>query len=220
MTPEDRRAAILRATVPLLSERGINVTTRELAEASGVAEGTLFRVFPDKAALLRAALQQALDPALAVSELAAIAQTADPRVAITQAVRVMLSRGRDVAGLLVALHQLDESDGAEPADGVDDRRRRPGFHHGPHGIHGPHGVRGPKGAAAHPLELIGRAFASLLEPYRGRLRRDPAVCARLLMAIILTASRPTLAGPDPTLTADDIVELFLDGVLTTTEPPC
>jgi hypothetical protein len=46
------------------------------------------------------------------------------------------------------------------------------------------------------------------------------VCARLLVAVVLTASRPTLAGPDPALTADDIVELFLDGVLNTKEPPC
>src|SRR5450759_5146620 len=105
MTPDERRAAILRATVPLLSERGISVTTRELAEASGVAEGTLFRVFPDKSALLRAAVEQALDPAPVVSELAGIPPVVDPRVALTQAVRVVLSRSRDVAGLLVILHQ-------------------------------------------------------------------------------------------------------------------
>src|SRR5450830_501253 len=112
MTPEDRRAAILRGTVPLLRERGVNVTTRELAAAAGVAEGTLFRVFPDKAALVRAAVEQALDPAPAVAELERIAPAGDPRIALTQAVRVMLSRSRAVAGLLAALHQLDESDGS------------------------------------------------------------------------------------------------------------
>ena len=225
MTPDERRAAILRATVPLLSERGINVTTRELAEASGVAEGTLFRVFPDKSALLRAAVEQALDPAPVVSELAAIPLVADPRVAITKAVRIVLGRSRDVAGLLVALHQLDEGDGPPLEAGSE--RHLPGFRPGPHGMHGPrgmHGMHGMKGAqgphggtAAHPFELIGKALASLLEPYRSRLRRDPAVCARLLIAVILTSSRPILAGPDPTLTEEDIVELFLDGALTTPE---
>lgn len=208
MTPDERRAAILRATVPLLRDHGINVTTRELAEAAGVAEGTLFRVFPDKAALLRAAVEQALDPAPAVAELERIAPAGDPRIALTQAVRVMLSRSRDVAGLLVALHQLDESDGSAVAGSGNQARLR-GFHHGPHGA-----------SAVNPLELIGKALAALLEPYRFHLRRDPAVCARLLVAVVLTASRPTLAGPDPALTADDIVELFLDGVLNTKESSC
>src|SRR5450759_3099800 len=130
------------------------------------------------------------------------------RTAWVRAIRVMLSRSRDVAGLLVALHQLDESDGSAVAGSGNQARLR-GFHHGPHGA-----------SAVNPLELIGKALAALLEPYRSHLRRDPAVCARLLVAVVLTASRPTLAGPDPALTADDIVELFLDGVLNTKESSC
>jgi len=209
MTPDERRAAILRATVPLLRDHGINVTTRELAEAAGVAEGTLFRVFPDKVALLRAAVEQALDPAPAVAELERIAPAGDPRIALTQVVRVMLSRSRDVTGLLVALHQLDETDPASTTKPSGSHRRLPGFHHGASGS-----------GALHPLELIDKALAGVLEPYRSQLRREPAVCARLLMTIVLTASRPTLAGPEPALTADDIVELFLDGALTNQESSC
>ncbi|MBN9326134.1 MAG: TetR family transcriptional regulator, partial [Cellulomonas sp.] len=45
MPPDERRRAILRAVLPVVRERGADVTTRELAEAAGVAEGTLFRVF-------------------------------------------------------------------------------------------------------------------------------------------------------------------------------
>jgi AcrR family transcriptional regulator len=209
MTPDERRAAIVRATVPLLRDRGISVTTRELAEAAEVAEGTLFRVFPDKPALLRAAVEQALDPAPAVAALAAIAHAADLHITLGEVVRVMLSRSRDVTGLLVALHQLDETDGPSTVHAAGSHRRLTGFHHG-----------APGSGAAHPLEMIGKALVSVLEPYRSQLRREPSVCARLLMAIILTASRPNLAGIDPALTADDIVELFLDGVLTTQEPPC
>lgn len=63
LSAEDRRAQILAAAVPLLRERGVDVSTRELAEAAGVAEGTLFRVFPDKVALLVAAVSGALEEA-------------------------------------------------------------------------------------------------------------------------------------------------------------
>lgn len=214
MTPEDRRAAILRGTVPLLRERGVNVTTRELAAAAGVAEGTLFRVFPDKAALVRAAVEQALDPAPILTDLAAIDPTLDLRPALTSAVRAVLRRTRHVAALLAVVHQMDDGHVAVEADGsAGGARRMPGLMHGPHGR--------PSGRPeVHPLELVGTAIAALLEPYRGRLRRDPAVCARMIVAVVLAASQPLSATPDPALTADEIVELFLDGVLTTPETRC
>ncbi|NMM15619.1 MAG: helix-turn-helix transcriptional regulator, partial [Cellulomonas sp.] len=75
MSAEKRRASILAATVPLLLERGREVTTRELAVAAGVAEGTLFRVFADKQELVRAAVAQVLDPAQLLDELAELAAT-------------------------------------------------------------------------------------------------------------------------------------------------
>ena len=62
LPPDDRRDAILVAVLPLLRERGRDVTSRELAEAAGVAEGTLFRAFGDKDTLLAAGLERLLDP--------------------------------------------------------------------------------------------------------------------------------------------------------------
>jgi len=62
LAPDDRREAILEAIIPLLKERGRNVTSRELAEAAGVAEGTLFRAFGDKDSIIRAAIEKMLDP--------------------------------------------------------------------------------------------------------------------------------------------------------------
>lgn len=73
LPPDERRAAIVAATVPLLVEHGAaTLTTRQIAAAAGVAEGTLFRVFPDKDALLRAAVEAACDPADTESALDAI----------------------------------------------------------------------------------------------------------------------------------------------------
>lgn len=59
---EERRSGIVEAALPLFLEQGTAITTREIAQAAGIAEGTIFRVFPDKTALLDAVIDAALDP--------------------------------------------------------------------------------------------------------------------------------------------------------------
>src|SRR3954447_8177729 len=60
---EARRSMIIEASIPLLIEHGEMVTTREIADAAGIAEGTIFRAFADKDELLGAVIDAALDPA-------------------------------------------------------------------------------------------------------------------------------------------------------------
>jgi AcrR family transcriptional regulator len=62
MTPDARRAQLIGVAIPLIAQHGGAVTTAQVALAAGVAEGTIFRLFPDKHTLLDAALTQALDP--------------------------------------------------------------------------------------------------------------------------------------------------------------
>lgn len=57
LAPEERRASIIAATIPLLLEHGTSVTSRQIADAAGIAEGTIFRVFTDKDSLIDAAVE-------------------------------------------------------------------------------------------------------------------------------------------------------------------
>ncbi|MBT0995281.1 TetR/AcrR family transcriptional regulator [Cellulomonas sp. DKR-3] len=114
LPPEERRAAILRAVRGVVLERGAGVTTRELAQAAGVAEGTLFRVFEDKNALVRATVLAAVDPAADVPILAAVG-VGTP---LEERVRAVLDIGLDRMGHVMQwmgiLHEVARAAG-EPA---------------------------------------------------------------------------------------------------------
>jgi AcrR family transcriptional regulator len=100
LPPDERRAAIVAATMPLLLERGANVSTRQIAEAAGIAEGTIFAVFLDNDAVVRAALQAALDPEPTERELAAIDRSLPFEDQLIDAVRVMQTRTTNIWRLL------------------------------------------------------------------------------------------------------------------------
>jgi AcrR family transcriptional regulator len=62
LSVEDRQAMIIDAVIPLLLEHGRSLTSKQIAEAAGIAEGTIFRAFGDKETLVRAAIGKYLDP--------------------------------------------------------------------------------------------------------------------------------------------------------------
>lgn len=62
MAPEQRREAILDAVIPLIFEHGPAVTSKQIAEAARVGEGTLFRAFDDKDSIVRAAIEKYFEP--------------------------------------------------------------------------------------------------------------------------------------------------------------
>lgn len=92
LPPEQRRAAIVAATIPLVRLHGLDVTTSQIALAAGLAEGTLFRVFPDKESLLQAAVEHACDPEPTERALAAIDRSLSMRDQMICAVEILQRR--------------------------------------------------------------------------------------------------------------------------------
>src|SRR2546421_1330542 len=92
MPLEERRSAIVAATLPLFLEQGGAVTTREIAQAAGIAEGTIFRVFEDKTALLDAVLEAAFDPAPTERAIRAIDRTLSFEDRLIAAVEILRER--------------------------------------------------------------------------------------------------------------------------------
>lgn len=95
LAPAERRASIVAATIPLLLQHGTSVTSRQIAEAAGIAEGTIFRVFTDKEELIEAAVEAFMTRAYEADE-----SLPDPELPLEAKVSAVLTairhRVRDV----------------------------------------------------------------------------------------------------------------------------
>jgi AcrR family transcriptional regulator len=103
MPPEARRAAIIEAVRPLLIESGERITSREIADAAGIAEGTIFRVFADKNELIEAAVEAALDPEPFERAVRAIDTTLPLRERLIAVVELSQRRSKDIWRLVSSL---------------------------------------------------------------------------------------------------------------------
>jgi AcrR family transcriptional regulator len=185
MAPEERRAALIAATIPLLREHGPDVSTRQIAQAAGVAEGTIFGVFSDKNTLLVTALASALDPRPTLDAIAAIDPRLDLRARLTTAAGLINHRFTGNAQLIAAARKLALASDADP-----DVRRR----------------------MAESRDALLEALTAMIEPDTGHLRRSPAESAGLLLVFCATTTHGPFGDPDR-FDAAELVSLLLDGLL-------
>ncbi|GAA1676480.1 TetR/AcrR family transcriptional regulator [Fodinicola feengrottensis] len=164
MSVEDRRAAIVKATMPLVLEHGANVTTKQIAQAAGIAEGTVFRAFDDKEELIRTCVAEVFKMDDAVSWMRAIGTETPLPERLRGAGMVMQEQMARIGTLMQAL----------AASGHDVRK---------HHDHKEPKENGPQNF----MRNVTEAVAELLEPDRDQLTVPPDQLAQLFLSLVFGA---------------------------------
>jgi AcrR family transcriptional regulator len=191
MAPDERRRAIVDVVVPLLLEHGDGVTTKQIAEAAGIAEGTIFRVFPDKAALLVAAAEETMNPSAGREELAAALEgVTDLRERVLVTTERLHARSEKVMAVMIALRGVWMSQGHEQ-----------------HAKHRP----GPPQFILDSNRALLDRLTEVFEPHRAELTVEPRTAALLLRTLVLGVRHPG-SDQEQSLTPDEIADALLDGI--------
>lgn len=121
--PDERRTQILDAVLPVVLERGVGVTSKQLAQAAGISEGTIFRSFGDKDTLLQELLRREMCTGLAIDDLERL-EYADLADFVTVATHRLVDRFTELFRLVVALGPLAAHPKEESVSDFDDLHAR------------------------------------------------------------------------------------------------
>jgi AcrR family transcriptional regulator len=192
---EDRRSALISATEPLLERYGRDVSTRQIAEAAGVAEGTIFRAFATKDELIDAVVDEVFDDARTRSAITAIDRSLPLAERLVAAVTVLQDRTRRVFTLFHAL------------------RLRPGWAGGNGGDQGedPPAHDTLHARQRHDHEQMELVLLDLIGPDATHLRVSPGEAVTVLRGAVFALTHPLL-GDERLARPDRIVDLVLHGV--------
>ena len=182
LSGDERREMILEVAVPLLVEHGQNVTTKQIADAAGIAEGTIFRVFDDKQELVAAAVAKFMDPEPFRRSVRAIPEDAPLEEKVRQVVVLLRERFTGIVGIMHAL-------------GGPDRAKIKGGHDGRHG----------------PRVEMATAVTAVLETESARLRIDASTAAHLTRLVVFASEFPSF-NDAKRLTTDELVDFILRGI--------
>jgi len=187
LSPDDRRASIIATTLPLLRAKGSSVSTKEIARAAGIAEGTIFRVFASKDALIEATIQDAFDNSTLLAELATIAHELPLRERLAVAVAVMQEHLQGMFALMTVLQASGQPMRHPKHDSEAHRRRE---------------------ESTAQLDL---AFVELIGDDATRLRVTAPTFTGYLRMLTLSSVHPLL-GVEAS-TPEELVDVLLEGAL-------
>ncbi|WP_177232273.1 TetR/AcrR family transcriptional regulator [Agromyces sp. CF514] len=103
LSRDERRASIMDAAVPLLVQYGRDVTSKQLAEAAGVAEGTLYSVFQDKDELIHDSIHRHIEATSMVDAIREIPASAELEDVIRTIVELTQHRTEQIFALVAIL---------------------------------------------------------------------------------------------------------------------
>jgi AcrR family transcriptional regulator len=193
MAPEERRKAIVDAVVPLLAQHGGDLTTKQIAEAAGIAEGTIFRVFPDKRALLLAAAAETISPEGGREAMAeALGRIPDLRDKLLLTIDQMVERMEQGMLVMMALRNVFLKEGPGPD-----------AHTAPPGP--------PKFIVDANKALLDALDELLFTPHAGELRVPPKTAALVLRSLVFGTWHPGMHD-EQRLTTGEIADACLQGV--------
>lgn len=182
LAPDERRSSIVDAVTLLILENGAIPTTSEIARAAGVAEGTIYSVFPDKHSIFHAVIDQSVDPSPTIAALSSVHQSAPLETQLVQAVRIMQDRLDRTINLMMVIRAASSQSDASPA------KRRREFTVANRGI----------------TEAITEIFERSGQPLS-----MPAERLAMTLRTLVFASAHPLFGPEERLTVEEIVAIVL-----------
>jgi len=193
MAPEDRRQAIIDATLPLLLERGTEMSTREIAQAAGVAEGTIFRAFETKQDLIAATIHTALMPDAAITRIAELPEGQKLNERVAAIIQVLCDEIHRTRSLFAHFARPSGQPAAGPPGRAPFGGIRPPFN--------PHETK----------TRLNAAVAAALQPYSGELAVSTAFATNLLSALAF-ASSFTLTEGEPAISSEELSDVVLHGI--------
>jgi AcrR family transcriptional regulator len=200
LPPEERRASLVAAAIPLIAEHGLKVTTKQIATAAGVAEGTIFRVFTDKTELIQAAINCAFDPDQTLADLGAIDAELPLHKRCLAITTVLQDRLVAVFKIMIAVRMAPGQPKYRPKHGTTP------------GQVGPPAPPGAPGAPFDPrTEQIFNEVVRLLEPDSDEFNLPVREVANILRLLTFSGSHPFISDGN-LLTAEQITSTVLDGV--------
>lgn len=183
---DERRRTIVEATRPLLVAHGAGFTTKQVAEAAGVAEGTVFRVFASKQDLLDAVIDDVLDPGPMVRAIQEFPGDPDLSARVTRIVRLLHDNIAGVAALFAALHAMPSPDVA---------------------LHR-HGTRHPMSSRISALQDV---LEETLTPWAAQLRTDLPRAAAFIRSVSLATYHPMFSD-HIRIAPDEVAGLLVHGL--------